>query len=75
MTGNNGVGPDASRPGPDRETLAELDAGGLDADRAAQVRAAAIADPAASAVLQALAVTRAELAAQPTPPVPAWAAS
>lgn len=64
MTATNG-------PRPDLELLAELDAGLLDARRAAEVRAAAIADPASAAVLDAFAATRAELAALPAPPVPA----
>jgi anti-sigma factor RsiW len=59
------------RPGLDRELLAALDAGVLDDDRAARVRAAAAADPGATAVLSALAATRADLAALPDPPVPA----
>lgn len=50
--------------------LADLDAGLLDPVRAAQVRAAAQADPASVAALDALAATRAELAALPTPDVP-----
>jgi hypothetical protein len=61
--------------GPDLELLADLDAGALDPDRAARVRAAADDDPHAAAVLAALAATRAELAALPEPPVPPGAAA
>lgn len=50
--------------------LADLDAGLLDPARAAEVRAAAAADPDAAAVLAGLAATRAELAALADPPVP-----
>jgi hypothetical protein len=57
-------------PRPDIPLLADLDAGLLDEARAREVRAAAEADPAARAVLEALAATRAELAALPDPPVP-----
>ena len=57
-------------PGPDRHLLADLDAGLLDEAAAREVRAAAAADPEAQAVLDALAATRAELAAVPDPPVP-----
>jgi hypothetical protein len=64
MTGNTG------RPGPDIRRLADLDAGLLDEATAREVRAAAEADPAARAVLDALTATRAELAALPDPPVP-----
>ena len=68
---------------PDRldvAALAELDAGLPDDDRAARARTAAAADPEAAAVLDALAATRAELAALPTPEVPPavaarWAAA
>ncbi len=65
---------------PDLDLLADLDAGLLDPERAAAVRAAADADPRAAAVLAALAATRAELGAVPTPPVPpaaarSWAAA
>jgi hypothetical protein len=56
------------RPGLD--LLADLDAGLLDAATAERVRAAALADPRATAVLAALAATRAELAAAPAPAVP-----
>ena len=56
--------------GPDVRLLADLDAGLLDEATAREVRAAADADPAARAVLDALAATRAELAALPDPPVP-----
>jgi hypothetical protein len=59
----------------DLELLADLDAGVLDADREAQVRAAAAADPQATALLAALAATRADLAALPEPPVPAHVAA
>jgi hypothetical protein len=62
MTGNRGR--------PDVRLLAELDAGLLDEATAREVRAAAEADPAARAVLAALAATRAELAALPERPVP-----
>jgi hypothetical protein len=60
----------APDPRPDIRLLADLDAGLLDEARAREVRAAAAADPAAQAVLDALAATRAELAALPDPPVP-----
>jgi hypothetical protein len=60
----------ADRERPDVRLLAELDAGLLDEATAREVRAAAEADPASRAVLDALAATRAELAAQPDPPVP-----
>jgi hypothetical protein len=60
----------APGPRPDVRLLAELDAGLLDEARARAVRAAVAADPAAQAVLHALAATRAELAALPDPPVP-----
>lgn len=56
--------------GPDPALLADLDAGLLDPTHAAQVRAAALADPRAAAVLEALRATRADLAALPAPPVP-----
>ncbi len=58
-------------PRPDVHLLADLDAGLLDEARAREVRAAAAADPAARAVLDALAATRAQLAALPEPSVPA----
>jgi hypothetical protein len=51
--------------------LADLDAGALDPARAAEVRAAAAEDPDATAVLSALARTRAELGELADPPVPA----
>ncbi|WP_214370185.1 hypothetical protein [Pseudonocardia sp. H11422] len=57
--------------GPDVARLAALDADLLDARDAAAVRAAADADPAARAVLDALAATRAELAVQPVERMPA----
>jgi len=57
----------------DVAALADLDAGLPDEARAARARAEAAADPAAAAVLDALAATRAELAALPTPEVPAAA--
>lgn len=57
-------------PWPDRHLLADLDAGLLDEATAREVRAAVAADPEAQAVLDALAATRAELAAVPPPPVP-----
>ncbi|MBV9919422.1 MAG: hypothetical protein JOY78_01005 [Pseudonocardia sp.] len=60
----------APDPRPDIRLLADLDAGLLDEARAREVRAAAAADPAAQAVLDALATTRAELAALPDPSVP-----
>jgi hypothetical protein len=65
---------------PDLALLADLDAGLLDPARAAQVRAAAAANPRSAAMLSALAATRAELAALPTPLVPPelaarWAAA
>ncbi len=59
---------DAERP--DLDLLADLDAGLLDPQRAHEVRTAALADPRSAAALAALAATRAELAAQPDPPVP-----
>ncbi|MBC8092185.1 MAG: hypothetical protein H7Y15_09660, partial [Pseudonocardia sp.] len=46
--------------GPDPALLADLDAGLLDPAHAAEVRAAALADPRSAAVLEALRVTRAE---------------
>lgn len=52
------------------ELLAALDAGLLDPEEAAAVRAAAADDPRSSAVLQALAATRAELAGLPAPTAP-----
>ncbi|MBW0114226.1 hypothetical protein [Pseudonocardia abyssalis] len=55
---------------PDVELLADLDAGLLAPARADEVRRAAVADPRCAAVLDALAATRADLAAVPTPPVP-----
>jgi hypothetical protein len=60
--------PDA-RPA-DLAALADLDADLPDPQRAAHGRAAAAADPDAAAVLDALAATRAELAALPAPDVP-----
>jgi hypothetical protein len=69
------------RPGPlDVAALADLDAGLPDEALAARARTAAAADPEAAAVLDALATTRAELAALPTPEVPPavaarWAAA
>lgn len=64
----------------DLELLADLDAGVLDEAQAARVRAAALADPTATAMLDALAATRADLAALPPPPLPPevgarWAAA
>lgn len=56
---------------PDLDLLADLDAGLLDDERAAAVRAAAAADPRCAAELAALGATRADLAALPLPPVPA----
>lgn len=65
---------------PDIALLAALDADLLDPARARAVRAAALTDPRSVAVLAALAATRAELAALPTPAVPPgvarrWAAA
>ncbi len=54
----------------DVAALADLDADLPDPHRAARGRAAAATDPDAAAVLDALAVTRAELAALPAPDVP-----
>jgi hypothetical protein len=64
----------------DITALAEVDAGLPDAAEAARRRTAASADPAAAAVLDALAATRADLAALSTPEVPPavaarWAAA
>ena len=64
----------------DVAALADLDAGLPDEDRAARARSAAATDPEAAAVLEALAATRAELAALPAPDVPQevaarWAAA
>jgi hypothetical protein len=55
----------------DTALLADLDAGVLDGDHAREVGVAAAADPAARAVLDALAATRADLAAVADLPVPA----
>lgn len=56
---------------PDRvRRLAAADAGLPDETAAAHARAGAAADPEAAAVLDALAATRADLAALPAPPVP-----
>lgn len=55
---------------PDVELLADLDADVLDPVQARHVRAAAAGDPAAAAVLAALAATRAQLATQPPLTVP-----
>ncbi len=65
---------------PDVAALAETDAGLPDAVRAARARAAAAEDRDARAVLDALAATRADLAALPAPAVPEavaqrWAAA
>ncbi len=65
---------------PDLDLLADLDAGLLPPERAAQVRAAALADPRSAAALDALAATRAELSGLGDPPVPShlaarWAAA
>jgi hypothetical protein len=62
--------PRPDRPHSDLAELADLEAGVLDETRAREVRAAAESDPAARAVLEALAATRAELAALPDPSVP-----
>ncbi|GAA5124019.1 hypothetical protein [Pseudonocardia adelaidensis] len=59
------------RAGLPTDLLADLDAGLLDPARAAEVRAAAAEDPGATAVLAALAGTRAELHELADPPVPA----
>ncbi len=61
--------PDPPQPA-DVAALADLDADLPDPHRAARGRAAAAADPDAAAVLDALAATRAELAALPAPDVP-----
>ena len=53
------------------ELLADLDAGLLDPERAAEVREAAARDADATAVLAGLAATRAELAGLADPPLPA----
>lgn len=55
---------------PDVDLLADLDAGLLDPVRAAVVRDAVRADPRSAAVLDALAATRADLAALRPPPLP-----
>lgn len=55
---------------PDVPLLADLDAGLLDPARARAVRRAALADPRCAAVLDALAATRADLAAVPAPVAP-----
>jgi hypothetical protein len=55
---------------PDVTALAELDADLPGPAAAAQLRASARTDPRAAAVLNALAATRADLAALPEPPVP-----
>ncbi|MHA6786061.1 hypothetical protein ACVGOW_34435 [Pseudonocardia saturnea] len=55
---------------PDVRLLADLDAGLLDPARAREVRRAALADPRSAAVLDALAATRADLAAVPVPVAP-----
>ncbi|QJY45752.1 hypothetical protein [Pseudonocardia broussonetiae] len=60
--------PDAGAP--DVELLADLDAGLLDPVRAGAVRDTARADPRSAAVLDALAATRADLAALRPPPLP-----
>jgi anti-sigma-K factor RskA len=62
-------GPRERRPA-DVAALAELDADLPDEVRAARGRAAVAHDPDAAAVLDALAATRADLAALPTPDVP-----
>lgn len=56
--------------GPDVPLLADLDAGLLDPDHAQEVRRAAEADPRSAEVLDALAATRADLAAVPAPVAP-----
>jgi hypothetical protein len=73
-------GPPGPRDRPDVAALAETDAGLPDAVRAARARAAASEDCDARAVRDALAATRADLAALPTPAVPEavarrWAAA
>ncbi|MHA6623769.1 hypothetical protein ACU61A_00035 [Pseudonocardia sichuanensis] len=60
-----------SDPEPLVDVLADLDADRLDPTTAARVRADAADDPHAAAVLNALAATRADLAALADPPVPA----
>ncbi len=84
MTVTDGTDGRSGRPGPrdrpDVAALAETDAGLPDAARAARARAAAAEDGAARAVLDALAATRADLAALPAPAVPEavaqrWAAA
>jgi hypothetical protein len=72
--------PDDRRDPVDVVALAELDAGLPEPAEAARRRTAAEADPDAVAVLEALAATRAELAALPAPEVPQevtarWAAA
>ncbi|HLU57176.1 MAG TPA: hypothetical protein VKZ81_17090 [Pseudonocardia sp.] len=59
------------RPALPAELLADLDAGLLDPERAAEVREAAARDADATAVLAGLAATRAELAGLADPPLPA----
>jgi hypothetical protein len=61
---------DPSESRADLAALADLDAGLPDPAEAARRRAAAAADPSAAAMLDALAATRAELAALPAPEVP-----
>jgi hypothetical protein len=63
-------GPHPDGPRPDVSMLADLDAGVLDEARAREVSAMVEADPAARAVLEALAATRADLAAVRDPAVP-----
>jgi hypothetical protein len=65
----------AERPEPLVDLLADLDADGLDPATAARARADAAGDPHAAAVLDALAATRADLAALADPPVPAHLAA
>jgi hypothetical protein len=65
---------------PDLDLIADIDAGLLDDPRFARVRAAALSDPAAGPMREALAATRAELGALPELPVPPevaarWAAA
>jgi hypothetical protein len=66
---------DPSESRADLAALADLDAGLPDPAEAARRRAAAAADPSAAAMLDALAATRAELAALPAPEVPPAAAA
>jgi hypothetical protein len=81
MSREPGHHPDPDPPEPPETTaLAEIDAGLPDDAEGARRRAAVAGDPHAEAVLDALAATRADLAALPAPPVPPdvearWAAA